>query len=656
MKKYLLVLAAMSLNAFAASESLDVIEVRNHEEGQSLVDFIPSVTTIKGKELQKRRETSIGDTLKNEAGVNSTSFGPSSGRPIIRGLDGDRIRILQNSLGTLDASTTSADHAIPIDPLTVDQMEIVRGPMSLLYGSSAVGGVVNIVTNRIHSEFEKGFFSKALVQGETVNNGISSALHLNFGVNQWMIHADGSTRNLGDQRIPHYAHSSWLRKNAPSDDEKKNKLPNSFNKQDSVATGVSRVFDRGYLGLSFNHFNSLYGSVAEEEISIDMTQNRFELHGEWRPESGTWRKIKLRSAQSNYQHRELEGEESGTIFKNDGNETRVEGIMKKGNVEGVVGLQTQIFDFSAKGEEAFLPTSHNQKLALFTYQEYILNQNSFSLGGRVEDSRVEKKGPTPADRNFLGLNGSIGHQYKMNQESSLSTSLSYTERAPNFQELYSLGDHIASGTYEEGNATLKEEKAYALEMNLKVKNSKQSLNASVYTQIFKDYISLNPTGASGNSGEGFTEYKFAQVDAQFWGFDVDARQQLAQVSSGVLTGISKFDFVRAKDTDSGKNLPRISPPRVTIGLEHSMDKWTSDIELQYVAHQTKTAPSERKTDSYTLTNLGTSYNITSDRSVINVFGRVRNIFDVEARNHVSFLKEIAPLPGRNFIVGVEAQL
>ena len=632
--------------------NLEAIEVFDHSEKQTLVDFIPSVTTLRGRELQKRRQISIGDTLQNEAGVNSTNFGPSSSRPVIRGLDGDRIRVLQNSLGTLDASTQSLDHAIPVDTLTIEQMEIVRGPMSLLYGSSAVGGVVNLVTNRIHTNYEEGFFSQAMVQGETANPGVSSALHLNYGAKKWMYHIDGSTRNLADQRLPSHVSGGA--------DEKKGKIPNSANQQDNVAAGVSHIMDRGHLGVSFNHFNTVYGTVADEEVDINMTQSRTEMHGEWRPEGNRLKKIKLRSAQSDYFHKELEGGETGTVFRNRGNETRLEGVTRSENVEGVVGVQSQVYQFSAAGEEAFLPETDNLKLALFSFHELSLDEkNAVSFGARLEHTGIRKKSSEKFEgsdyQTFAGLNGSLGYLYKLNGENSLSTSLSYTERAPNFQELYAGGEHLATATFEQGDSGLKEEKAYALEVNFKNKTDKSQVSASVYGQVFKDYIALNPTGEV-EPVSGLDVYQFEQVDALFYGFDLDARRELKQHQGGVFNGFGKFDWVRAKNTDSGSNLPRISPTRLTLGVEYTKEKWTADLEAQYVAHQTKTARFENGTDAYTLTNLGYTYNIVRDDKAFSFFARVRNIFDVEARNHVSFIKDIAPLAGRNFIVGAQIQM
>lgn len=657
MKLITVYLVLFSLTAFAHEETLEDVNVVQKEDSQGLVDFIPSSSKLKGRELTKRRQTSLGDTLSAEAGVQSTNFGPNASRPVIRGLDGDRVKILQNSLGTLDASTQSLDHAIPVDVLTIDQMEIIRGPMSLLYGTSAVGGVVNLLTNRIHYEYEEGFFTKFLSQGETVNNGMSTSAHLNYGANKWMFHLDGSTRNLGDFEIPGYARSKKQRQLSPQDPEPKDKLPNSFNKQDNIAAGVSKIFDRGYLGVSFNHFNTLYGSVAEENVEIDMTQNRFELHGELRPEGSFFRKIKLKSAQSDYSHKEIEDEITGTRFENKGNETRLEGLNKSGAWDGVTGFQSQVFTFKAQGDEAFLPTSDNSKFALFTFQQLSQGKNAYRFAGRVENNVISKDrsdnfGPSD-EKNYVGINASLGHCYDFTKKHTFETNLSYTERAPTFQELYANGEHVAVGAFEIGDSNLVKEKSYSLEMTFKNTDPKKSLTASIYTQVFKDYIALTPNGNV--SAEGSPELAYLQTDALLYGADIEYRRELFEVQKGAVFLINRFDIVRAKDTDTGYDLPRISPARLLVGLEYATDLWNFDIEEQYVAPQTKTAPGEYRTDDYFMTNIGATYHVIGKLSTLDVFARVRNIFDVEARNHVSILKDRVLLPGRNFIAGIQFQ-
>ncbi|MFZ4714345.1 MAG: TonB-dependent receptor [Bacteriovoracaceae bacterium] len=645
-----------------AQTNLGTIKVSGHHHTSNLVDFAPSDTKISGKELQKKRQTSLGDTMQSEAGVATTSFGPSASRPVIRGLDGDRIRLLQNGLGTLDASTQSLDHAIPIDTLTIDQIEMVRGPMSLLYGSSAVGGVVNIVTNRTKTKFEEGFSSQVLTQAESVNNGLSNAIRADYGKKGWMVHADASTRNLGNQKIPAYARTEKKRFNEPytaGETEGKKKLPNSFNKQDNQAIGVSKVFDQGAVGLSFNHFNTNYGTVAEQNVAISMIQNRWELNSEYNLQSSLFRKLKFKSAQSQYKHVEKDLGVVGTTFKNEGNESRFEALNTSGSVEGVSGIQTQVFDFGAIGDEAFLPESKNQKAALFTFQEMKDDQHEYTFAARVEGVKIDKKESSTFgaknQKNFTSYNSSLGYLYHLNPNNSLAHNFSYTERAPTFQEIYAGGPHLATGTYEQGDLGLKKEKAYSVELSFKHKTEKELLTWNVYAQKYDGFINLIPTGET-NSTSALPIFRYNQLAATFYGTDVENKTEIYKSEKGIWTGIVKADLIRGRETSSKNNLPRITPPRTTLGLEYNQDHWSVDGEIVHVLKQTQVAFNETKTNAYTLTNAGYTYNFLNDKFSLSTFLRVRNIFDIEARNHISTLKDIAPMPGRNAILGFQLSL
>ncbi len=641
---------------------MDAIQVIGHRQSENLVDFIPSVSKISGKKLNSKRQTSLGDTIQGEPGVSSTSFGPSASRPVIRGLDGDRVRVLQNGLGTLDASTQSVDHAIPIDPLTIDQIEIVRGPMSLLYGSSAVGGVVNVLTNRIKTQFEQGFSAQIQSQGETVNHGLSNALRADFGKANWMVHADASTRNLGNQRIPGYARTEHKRATEPfgSNKTEGNKiLPNSFNKQENQAIGVTRVFDKGAFGVSYNHFESDYGTVAEQQVAINMNQNRYELSGEYESPISLFRKFKIKSAQSDYKHREKDKEVVGTTFKNSGNESRLEAINSSDKFDGITGIQTQYNNFQAIGSEAFLPKSKNERVALFTYQELKADKHSYSAGLRAESVGIQKQvtpnfGPA-MNKDFMSYNSSVGYLYRLRNEDSISISFSYTERAPNFQELFAGGPHIATGTYEQGFDRLRKEEAYAIETGYKFKNDKNSYSANLFAQKFDGFILLAPSGDT-DATSSLPISRYNQLAATFYGADAEATNQIWQTSSGVLHLNTKADIVRGYESSSKNNLPRITPPRLTLGLDYGTDKWSIEGEVVKVMRQTKTAPNETQTKSYALTNIGYNYNFLGEKTSLSTFFKVRNIFNEEARNHVSTLKDIAPLPGRNVVVGLELTL
>lgn len=635
-----------SLTAFS-EEKLEAIQVIHEGTSNTLVDFAPSVSTLKLNELRKRREVSLGDTLKSEPGIQSSSFGPNASRPIIRGLDGDRIRILQNGLGVLDASSQSVDHAVPVDTLIIDSIEIVRGPMSMLYGSSAVGGVININTNRIHSVYEEGAISELQLQGDSSQDALSTAAKIDYGVDQWMFHIDGGYRNANNLKVPGADKKERL--NNPGNMMNVEELPNSGSVQKSASVGASRVFPQGYLGMSYYFFDNFYGTVADESVDIKMKQNRVELHGEYKLKGDVLQSVRLKTAQSDYGHKEIESGEIGTTFSNEGNETRLELMSLFKDFKGVSGVQSQNFNFSAVGEEAFLPTSRNSGIALFTLQELVQKDNTYTIGARFENSHIETGSSDGKQKNFNGLNGSLGYRHQYNKGISLLSSVSYSERLPNAQELFADGAHLATGIFEQGNEDLNNEKAYALDFGLKYDGQDETLAVNLYTQNFKDYVALVDSGIA-DVESGFNVFEYQQVDAVFYGFEIDAKKKLGSTPWNVF---SRGDLVRGKNTDSGKNLPRISPPRVAFGLEWAKDRIIGDVEAQYNFEQTKTAPNESRTDSFTLLNAGVTYDLIKKSGKYSFFGRFKNILNEVARLHTSTLKEVAPLAGRHIVAGVQ---
>lgn len=661
MKKLFFILPLISLPAYAHTEKLEAIEVTHgKEEGSGYVfsSASPTSSVLKEKEILKRRENSLGDTLKNEVGIQSTSFGQTSGRPIIRGLDGNRIRILQNGLGTLDASSQSLDHAVPIDTLTIDKLEIVRGPMSLLYGSSAVGGVVNIVNSRIHSEYTDGLVSQVDARGESVNNSLSLSNRIDYGKDKWMFHFDGSIQNMGEQKVPGFVRSERLRDRSPVSPEPKNKIPNSYGNQSSFAVGASKVFDRGHFGLSYYRFDNDYGSITDPKVAIRMQQNRIELSSDYHPEEGPVKNIRLRSAQSFYKHEELEGGTVGTTFRNSGNESRLEFHTSRGNLSGVSGVQTILNTFKALGEEAFLPATDNLSAALFSIQKLSVSENgNVQFGGRVESNQTKKESSSTfgaSDQHqYTGLNGSLGYEHLLKKDHTLNASFSYTERAPTFQELYSNGAHIATGTFERGNTNLKKEKAHAVELSYKKDTPSSYFMTAVYSQWFADYITLNPTGAT-DGASSFPINAYLQQNARIYGAELDSREEIThEWAGGSWWWITKADITRGTGT-SGKDLPRMPAPRLTFGVEYTRDRWNVDLEAQHYFDQTHYAANELKTDSFTMLNLGVMYELPKDIQNYRFYFRVKNITDEEGRLSTSFVKDQAPLPGRNFLAGVQA--
>ncbi len=653
----------ISNQVYAQEVKLNDIHVFGHQELENLLDFSDPDLSLKGKELLKKRQTSIGDTLQNEVGVNSTSFGPNAGQPVVRGQTGQRVKIMQNGLSALDAAAQSVDHALAIDPLTVDQIQILRGPETLLYGTSVVGGVVNISSNRIHSEYEEGNAVYFLSQVDSGNNGINNALQFSRGSNKWMYHFDASTRNLGDQVIPDYARSSRERSAnplAPGEKEVQDKLANSFNHQDNFGLGVSRIYDRGYYGVSANYFTTQYGVVAEEEVSIDMVQTRIEIAGKHRLEKENFVKlINYKIAHSGYSHQELEGSEVGTEFENSGFDSRVEFMHKNNLGDGAFGFQALGTEFLAKGDEAFLPEATNNVFALFFLQEYKKDMHKTSLGLRAESNRIKREESVnfgnSDSKNISTKSVSLEHQVFIDKETSLSFNASYVQRAPNFQELYADGAHVAIGIYENGDEDLEIEQAYVYELSINKKSKMNSTKINFYTQKFQDYINLTPTGVI-DGGSTFEIFDYSQNNARFSGMEYVYNRILTNDKGREISLETKADFIYAINEDTDDYLPRISPPRLSLGFDYKKDKWNSDIQFQYVGKATKLAPSETRTDGYLLTNMNFNYNSIAETGSYVFFAQLRNLFNIEARNHVSTLKEISPLQGRSLVLGLQLSL
>lgn len=663
----------VTTNALADSETshvADKIMVFGHDESSSLYDMVPSVTKLSGDKLLQVRATSLGDTLKNEVGIASSSYGPSAGRPVIRGLDGDRIRILQNGIGVLDASGASQDHAIPIDPLMMDSVEIVRGPLSLLYGSSALGGVVNILTNRTHSDFQDGFHGAVDSQLSSMDNGKTIGTKIDYGKNRWMFHVDGNYRKTQDLKINGFARSARKREldPLPLDQETRDHLTNSANETQSGAVGTTYVGDENIIGVSASIFANEYGVVADPQTRIKMEQSRFDLASEWK----NWqlfKTIRLKSAQSIYKHREIENGIIGTLFKNNGNETRLEFVQHKaGALSGLVGFQSNIFRFSALGDEAFLPETLNSAQALFAFEEFSFDKDKINIGARAEGQHIrpyaDSKFTLQQSRSFFLGSLALGYLHNLNASWSVSSQISYNERAPNYQELFASGAHMATFTYQVGNSNLSKEKAQALDLSLRYQTDKVRFAMSAFGQKFHDYIFLAPTGTfddtnnsgiAGDSSDDLPIYNYTSKNAFLYGLELDFHyNDILQTFSGRTDIYIKADYLRGRNVTDHTNLPRITPPRTTLGLSYSYGDCIYDLELQRVFAQNIVAPNELPTDGYNQVNLGAIYKYTVGLQQLSFFARVNNLFNVEARNHVSILKDISQLGGRNFSAGIRA--
>ncbi len=433
-------------------------------------DLIAPVSQYGGTELLLSSKPTLGETLDGTPGISSSYFGPNASRPVIRGLEGDRIRILNNCGTSLDASGLSHDHAVALDPLATERIEVLRGPGALLYGGSAVGGVVNVIDNRIPREAlfdaKGGVSGRADLGLASGNAERSAALLLEAGNDRYTLHADVFSRGTDDVQV-----ADDLACTQPGAPALQRRICNSASQSRGGSLGGSLFFDRGRLGASVSSFGSDYGTVAEDAVTIGMRSERFALDGELRGLGGALQSLSATLGRSVYQHTEFEGPKAGTVFKSNGNDLRLQARQARwGALEGVVGLQIEQSSFSADGDEAFAPYSNTRQSALFAHEELSTQWGRFSFGARMESVSVESQGnPLVArfvagSRSFSPRSYALGGLWPVAAGWQLTGNLAWTERAPRDYELYADGPHLATRAYEVGNPALELERSSNLDL------------------------------------------------------------------------------------------------------------------------------------------------------------------------------------------------
>ncbi len=681
---------------------------------RSQADLAQPTSVLAGRELTLRMAPTLGELLAGQPGVSSSWFGPGASRPVIRGLSADRIRVLENSLGTTDASVISPDHAVSLDPLLIERVEVVRGPAALLYGGNAVGGVVNVITHRIHTARPdapvQGRFE---VRGSSADREESAGFVLEGGAGPVAWHADYYHRRTSDVKIPGFAESARRRAMAEDDhhdddddhdehddhDEDEpvfGRIPNTALRNEGGAFGLSFIGRRGYFGLSHSAHDSRYGIPAgvhahhgeedhddhdhdeeqgdghgDDDVSIDLRQRRWEFQGEITEPFGVFRGARFKLGTARYRHTEFEGDEVGTVFRNRGHDSRVELLHQPlGAFSGAVGWQGGRSNFEADGDEAFVPPSRTTTNALFVFEEAALAPFTWQVGARAETQDLALRDGSGIKRDDTALSLSTGLVWKLDDTWTLATSLARTQRAPNVQELYADGPHAATAAYEIGDPDLRRERSLALDISLRKRAGFVTGEVTVFAHRFNGFIFEAPTGetavphddhwhfhghdddAEHAGEEGLPVYRFIQRDARFHGAELEAIFHLHGNGANQLDLIVGADFVRGRNRSDGEHLPRITPARSKAGLVWSHGPWVLGGEVQWVAGQHRTAPNELPTDSYDLVSAYATYRHVVGRTVWDFFLRGTNLGDAEARVHPSLLKDVAPLAGRSVQAGV----
>lgn len=677
-----------SLPAMAQAPALDSSPQGYHDQRADIVvtaiiprrqgDILSGTSVVSGEELTRSLRPTIGDTLARQPGVSATSFGPNASRPVLRGFQGERVRILTDGIGSFDVSNTSVDHAVAINPLTADRIEVLRGPAALLYGSSAIGGVVNVIDSRIPRR----------VPDEPIHiDGIAtygSAAHERTGSGEieapigdkFVVHFDGSYSRSGDLDTGNYILTPALRAQAAASGDPeirdlaslRGKLPNSGARTWEVAGGAALITDGGNLGISVAHTDNFYGVPVRysldadgeaEKVRLHMKQDRADLRAELPVNGGFLESVRLRAGFADYQHQEIEETgEVGTTFYNQSIESRLELVQaKRGGWDGAIGAQFFARNFHVEGEEKFLPRNETEQLGFFTLQSFDLGTTRIELGGRYEHTRVEADADetlfNPAyHRSFNALSSSLGVSQELVPGWRVGLNLSRTERAPSAEELFARGNHAGTQAFELGNPDFGLEKSWGIEGTLRGQGNGYTISLSAYHNWFDGYIYDvrvdDSVCMAANGGEplSFPCYQNLQANARYLGFEAEGTVKLGQIGSYALNLDGVADYVRATIVGSGP-APRIPPLRLLGGLELQGDRLSVRGEVERSFAQNRITDTETPTDGFTLVNASLSFKPIkgNDRTTITL--SANNIFDLEARRAASFLKDYAPLAGRD---------
>ncbi|MES2886333.1 MAG: TonB-dependent receptor [Pseudomonadota bacterium] len=647
--------------------------------------LVQPVVVLKGAELERKRKATIGELLEGELGVSTSDFGPGVGRPVIRGQGGSRVLVLSNGISSLDVSSVSDDHAVSIDPGFAEQVEIIKGPATLIYGSAASAGVVNVIDSRLADKVTPGLHSASEISYGDNGKDFNGKTEFDYGVGKNQFHLDFGGRSTDRFEIPG---------NSASDGSgEEGRIPNSQGRTGNGALSYSRIGDQGSFSAALSTFNAKYGLVVEPTAYIDLKQTRLDLQGVLLAPSEGFKSVRARLGANVYTHTEFEDVGvPGTKFYNQEQELRVEAEHKPlGRWHGVIGVQAGQRRFEARGEEALAPKTDSMQLGLFAVEKTPLTfivPGQFEVGARIEAARHEpfagkidpRLGMPSKDNDFAPLSLSAGTLFELDDSHHLRLNLSRSERAPTPEELYAYGPHGATGVFERGNQHLKKEAATNFEISLDRHRGRWTWLGNVYYEEIKNFVYLAEAPADGNNADGsasgetpadgqtvslvdgegtfvrsdagaeeaFTLADYRQGKARFYGAEAETRYKLL-TGPVKLSGRLFGDLVRGSLQDGG-DLPRITPPRYGVGLDAAQGPLSGGVSLTQVAEQNHFAL-DGPTASYTLLSADAAYRLPLAGSEATVFLRGRNLLDEEARRATSFLKDVYPLAGRSFFVG-----
>jgi len=661
----LLLSVAVTLPALADTD-LDEIVVTATALRSTVQDAVQPVAVISGAELQHDISSSIGETLASQPGITGTYFGPQASRPVIRGLGGERVQVLEDSISSLDVSSLSEDHAVSVEDLLAEQIEIVKGPAALLYGSGAVGGVVNIITRRVPEKLPDGGFSGAAeLRGDSASQEHAVVGRVDAGLDSVAIHADGYAHSSGDIAVPGYVWTPALRAAALAADPNavlpRDHVANTDSRADGGALGASWIADRGFVGAGCSVHDTNYGTpqspadyAAGTGSRIDMHQDRCDFKAELQGSGDGWfQALRLRGARNQYRHSEIEFDGTvGTQFRQTGTEIRASLDHQEGGLRGTVGLQYRGIDFRAGGADMpLVPDSKTVQTGAFAFEQWHHDPLTIEAGLRVEHGRIDVD-PSSGFNDYSGsaVSGSLGALWKFSGNVSAALNLTRSRRQPAALELYANGVHDATGQYIVGDPALRPETADTVDLVLRGTGHAE-WQLALWSSHFRDFIYLAPTGLV---QEGVPLFDYTQSDARLHGAEGQLKARLWHDGAAALALTLLGDYVRG--TAAGDiNLPKIPPWRLGGQLDFDRGPWHVGASVYRFAPQEQVAPFETPTDGYVDLGVDVGLRQTLQRATLSWFLKGSNLGDAVERRHTSPLKDYAPLPGRSVSAGVRVE-